>query len=471
MLVPPQHAGSSEDAFKLLVNICDAVTAHFAPSPIVLQAEKLMERLILINKKRYVGSKRLAAQVIRDKVTNAVLEVKLKPAELLTMGVEIARRDNCLMVKESMEEVVTELLINRNEQAARDVLDRELQDLMAGTKDIGQLVITKAITREDYKKNPIQVEVCNRMLARDPSYEGGVGERICYIMVERPHRTLADQGEDPQWAIDHDLSVDVDYYIEHQLQAPMARLFMWLYINQQEKATIAHHESILRKLYDEGKYEQEEEYQDKILSKDLELIRKRVEKMLCGPGARAAFTRKVITGSAGIAKFFNVVKKCSRCKLAPACKEGRCKECQPGIAPCKASGCSKKLTDMAEMYCPECKPMIGNCASCGRELALVDGGVCLTCMDGACYSCGAADVPNLTKGACPKCYKFILRKQKTALQCAPIPIEELHRLAEEAKKECYTRCGRIVEDIKCVSKDCSTLYKRATIAARIRNYR
>lgn len=468
---------SAEDAFKILVRICDNATAKFAStdgdtkgSPVLLQAEKIMH-LQLINKKRYIGSKILATKIERDKTTGEVTKVELKKPELITMGVEIARRDNCLLVKETMESIVTKIMLENDIAGARAVLDGVLRELLGGRTDIGKLVITRAITKDDYKVAPIHLLLAQRMAKRDPSYEFGPAERIPYVIVKQEHSKIADQAEDPLWAISHDLPIDEKYYIEHQLKAPIARTFMWLYVNEGEKYEIRVLEKKLREIHNIEDQEDLEKELRKKLVKKLDDVAKRVGDMLCGDQALAAHPRKrESSGGKGISTFFKPQARCSRCSKSVVFANALCRDCQPGSARCMWSNCKNMVNTPQDHYCSECTPHISQCISCSRTTYLIDDGICMSCFDGKCYSCGEAGLKT-ENGVCQKCKRFVSLRKAGMSAASVVDIEDLKKQAEEAKQECITKCGYATDDVECVSRDCSTLYRRATLASRIRNFK
>ncbi|MDR3540320.1 MAG: DNA polymerase domain-containing protein [Desulfosporosinus sp.] len=489
------HITTDEEAFVALVYICDAVTAYFATlsasKAVLLQAEKIMKRMILINKKRYIAAKILATRIEREPGadgrpgTGRVTKVSVSQPERIAMGVEIARRDNCLLVKESMEEIVDTIMLMNDLPGARVVISNILRELIGGRIDIGKLVVSKSISKADYKSDPIQVQLAKRMKERDPSYEWGLGERIPYVIVSREHRVLADQAEDPLWAIQHGLPLDTAYYINKQLSGPISRIFMWFLSDKAYLGQIAAIEQHIRLLEDtdwnKGSDSTVEiEKAEKQLDKVMEKMQEHAATILFGPGALAAHPRKLETGKRGIAGFFSAVPKCKRCKISPVTNMANqlCSSCQPGSARCLATGCHKSVTasfdglsDMPDLYCMTCKPQMGVCGCCGRNMPLISEaeGLCENCIVGKCYACGKENEEETKQGLCPDCFVFVSTKKAGMAAASTVDIEDLKHQADQAKLECFNRCGVLTDEINCVSRECSTLFKRATLAARIAN--
>lgn len=134
MFYIPDPTISKERAFCLLEDVCKDVTAKFQ-KPTELQPEKLYENYILTNKKRYVG-------YLHEKNGNSRMDLK---------GMESARRDNCQLLRSVMNDICKALVIDGNIQKALDIISSTNRRLLSGEVPITQLVITKSISKLDYK--------------------------------------------------------------------------------------------------------------------------------------------------------------------------------------------------------------------------------------------------------------------------------------------------------------------------------
>lgn len=429
------------EGFPLLVQLCDTVTKAFAPSYIMLQAEKAMAKALMVNKKRYVYMCMMGPTA---------------PAKLAFKGVEMARRDNCLMVVELMSAVIEELMESGDVKKARAHVDKALRDLMAGKVDISKLVITKSITKEDYKADPVQLIVARRMAARDPSYEYGVGERIPYVIVKRPGKVEADKAEDPLWAITHGMQIDETYYLEHQLSAPIARILMWAMMPSDERKVVEVHEDAIRTAEDRNEGVQEAH---KRLDKLLDKMGDKYREILFGAGALAACPRKVTHSKQGIGAFFSPKKKCPVCnselddpkKPCPSCTNPKCPNCNGG-------------THKYGQVCKACAEKFHPCPECGRLTSNGPEPLCFNCALGLCGMCG-----NPVEGSklCPRCAEFEGKRAANKAAMRTEDVEDLVAIAAELKNKCDECRGYPSEEINCVARDCPTLYKRATVATKL----
>lgn len=96
--------------------------------------------------------------------------------------------------------------------------------------DLSLLVITKSLGKganaADYAAKQAHVELAERMRRRDPSTAPGSGDRVPYVIISGNKGMKAyEKSEDPLYALENNLSIDAQYYIEHQLQLPLLRIF------------------------------------------------------------------------------------------------------------------------------------------------------------------------------------------------------------------------------------------------------
>lgn len=107
------------------------------------------------------------------------------------------------MVVKTMKTLLDKLILKDKPDEALDVINNTLSELLKGRIDISDLVITKAITKDDYKGKPAHVAVAERMKKRDPSYECNSGERIPFVVTLNGGTKLYEKADDPLWVINH----------------------------------------------------------------------------------------------------------------------------------------------------------------------------------------------------------------------------------------------------------------------------
>ncbi|CAN9476791.1 unnamed protein product [Alternaria alternata] len=168
--------GTSElaEAMKLGEEAAIYVSSKFI-KPIKLEFEKVYFPYLLINKKRYAGLY----------WTNPNKWDKMD-----TKGIETVRRDNCRLVQTVIETSLRMLLIDQDPEGAQEFVKETIADLLQNKVDMSNLVITKALTKQEnkdgtggYANKQAHVELAERMKKRDAGSAPALGDRVAYVMV------------------------------------------------------------------------------------------------------------------------------------------------------------------------------------------------------------------------------------------------------------------------------------------------
>lgn len=202
------------DTFKLATICGDNVTDKiFNREPICLEFEKVFQPFILLTKKRYIGKK----------YENMKDPFKLK--EITKSGIAITRRDYCKMVKNCYSEVINAIVnedgggIDESVEIYKSYIDR----INNYQIDIEDLVVS-AMLAKSYKTKPVHVHLAEKLKARHEEVQ--VGDRIPYIYIESNDPTIpkSELGEDPKYAVEHNLKFNRKCYLE-QLAKPLLGFF------------------------------------------------------------------------------------------------------------------------------------------------------------------------------------------------------------------------------------------------------
>merc|ERR1719230_746074 len=205
---------SIEEAMKLGQEAADMVSATFI-KPIKLEFEKVYCPYLLMNKKRYAGLYWTRPETY-DK-----LDAK---------GIETVRRDNCGLVRQVVETCLRTILIDQSIERATQYVKHSISELLQNKVDLSLLVISKSLGKgasaEDYAAKQAHVELADRMRKRDPSSAPGSGDRVPYVITSGSKGMKAyEKSEDPLYVLENNLSIDAQYYIDHQLHQPLMRIF------------------------------------------------------------------------------------------------------------------------------------------------------------------------------------------------------------------------------------------------------
>lgn len=203
-----------KEAMTLGEEAADIVSATFI-KPIKLEFEKVYFPYLLLNKKRYAGLYWTRPETY-DKLD--------------TKGIETVRRDNCGLVRQLVETVLHRILIDRSIPSAKEFVQKIIGDLLLNKVDLSLLVITKSLGKgaspEDYASKQAHAELAEKMRKRDPTTAPGSGDRVPYVITSAGKNVPAwARAEDPLYVLENNLSIDAQYYIEHQLHKPLMRIF------------------------------------------------------------------------------------------------------------------------------------------------------------------------------------------------------------------------------------------------------
>ncbi|KAL1870801.1 hypothetical protein VTK73DRAFT_2430 [Phialemonium thermophilum] len=198
------------EAMKLGEEAAQYVSSKFI-KPIKLEFEKVYYPYLLINKKRYAGLFWTKPEKF-DKMD--------------TKGIETVRRDNCLLVQTVIEKVLRMILIDQDVPGAQQYVKDTIADLLQNKVDMSKLVITKALTKDDYSAKQAHVELAMKMKKRDVGSAPALGDRVAYVMVKGATGSKNfERSEDPIYVLEHNVPIDTKYYLENQLAKPLGRIF------------------------------------------------------------------------------------------------------------------------------------------------------------------------------------------------------------------------------------------------------
>ncbi|KAK2656304.1 hypothetical protein Ddye_009356 [Dipteronia dyeriana] len=203
---------SVEEVMKLGREAAEYISGTFI-KPIKLEFEKVYYPYLLISKKRYAGLF----------WTNPEKFDKMD-----TKGIETVRRDNCLLVKNLVNECLHKLLIDRDIPGAVQYVKNTISDLLMNRMDLSLLVITKGLTKtgDDYEVKAAHVELAERMRKRDAATAPNVGDRVPYVIIKAAKGAKAyEKSEDPIYVLENNIPIDPQYYLENQISKPLLRIF------------------------------------------------------------------------------------------------------------------------------------------------------------------------------------------------------------------------------------------------------
>ncbi len=101
-----------------------------------------------------------------------------------------------------------------------------ISNLLQNKVDMSKLVITKALTKNDYTAKQAHVELAERMKKRDAGSAPTLGDRVAYVIVKGAGGSKNyEKSEDPIFVLENNIPIDTKYYLDNQLAKPLGRIF------------------------------------------------------------------------------------------------------------------------------------------------------------------------------------------------------------------------------------------------------
>lgn len=193
------------------------VTDNLFPSPMKLEfEEKFYPKCLLLSKKRYIAE---VGTLYKGKV---VIE-----DDMLTKGVLLSRRDNCLMLRNLYKYIVVKIIKEKRDiHHIIDYILDVIQRVMSFDVPFDQFIISKSIKGDNaYKNVPAHLILAKKMRKR--GMRVNAGDRIPYVLTTQGglKAKQSEKIEDPEYFKKHRdvLQVDRLYYIS-KLETPIDEL-------------------------------------------------------------------------------------------------------------------------------------------------------------------------------------------------------------------------------------------------------
>lgn len=210
---------SLEDVSLVGNRLSQIVSASLPDPPMELEFEAIAKRALLIAKKRY------ALWLFEPRNSGWENKIKVK-------GMETVRRDWCELTSITLNEVLKLVLIKGDVDGGavehvRNVVS-DVRNLDPGGKDAGiieKLVLTRTLTRrtDSYKNKQPHLTVAENLKKRTGGVMPSIGTRIPFVIVAGKG-LFVDRAEDPDYVREHNVPLDVDYYVKKQILPPVERI-------------------------------------------------------------------------------------------------------------------------------------------------------------------------------------------------------------------------------------------------------
>ncbi|MGP8319335.1 MAG: DNA-directed DNA polymerase [Methanosarcinaceae archaeon] len=204
-----------EDA-ELVGNKISGIVSDSLPDPMELEFESIAKRALFVAKKRY------AIWVFERDGNGWSDKIKVK-------GMETVRRDWCELTSKTLSDVLGMVLkegaIDRAVEYVRGVVDSVRNiDVQKDNDIIDSLTLTRMFSKkkESYKNKQPHITVVEKIRERT-GVSPSIGERIPFVIIAA-RGLFVERAEDPDYVRDHNIPLDVDYYIKKQILPPVERI-------------------------------------------------------------------------------------------------------------------------------------------------------------------------------------------------------------------------------------------------------
>jgi len=196
--------------------LAEAITKTFK-APNELEYEKIYTPYLLFSKKRYA-----ALMYEDDPDTPSYIDVK---------GLQLVRRDNAPIVRDISKDVLDILMYKRSFSMAMSFAKKRIMDVLQGNVPWEQFIVSKAL-RTGYKNPDALPHVVVAEKRKHRGNPPASGERVPYVFVIDQLKSdllQSQRAEDPDYAKEHNLTLDVLYYIRNQIVSPITALLQLEY--------------------------------------------------------------------------------------------------------------------------------------------------------------------------------------------------------------------------------------------------
>ena len=197
--------------FALAERIAKEISDTF-PGCITLEFEKCYMPYCLYSKKRYAG--------LMYTSPNAPDYIDIK-------GLQVVRRDSPPIVKKVSTEILEAIMYGKSTDKALQAAREAVLRVITGAESIDDFVTSKAL-RGSYANPNAQPHVVVARKIKERTGESVVsGERVPFVFVVDNNidsAKISQRAEDPAYVTEHNLPIDVLYYLDNQLMSPIKAL-------------------------------------------------------------------------------------------------------------------------------------------------------------------------------------------------------------------------------------------------------
>ena len=243
------------------VNMIDAVTVYVQAlvksTRLKMAWEKILFPMILCGKKKYISVKYEDSKA-------GVIDAK---------GVDTVRRETTEMTKDLINAMLNYILIQKDEEAAIKEVKMVIELLLKRKISIYKLISSKQLKAPELYKTKQVHTVLNDKIIKRGGEPYRPGDRVPFVIlagsnfksrkindkgkITSTKDKIRERGEDPLYAHQNKLKLDIDYYFENQIKKPIMRIFEDVIPNIEKLFVgehVRHKVDITPKIYDLSKF-------------------------------------------------------------------------------------------------------------------------------------------------------------------------------------------------------------------------
>ena len=225
------------DDLKVLSELAQKISADtqkLFPAPMKLEYEgKIYKDFFILSKKRYAARACDENGKVSDKI--------------MKKGVQTQRRDSTKLLKSIYDKAIEKIMDSEGYQTLLEYMSENIKKMFTRQYEDKYYSITKSLAKEEYKSNPPQMIVAERMKRRGKQVP--TGSRIDYVITTMGGYKAGQKDKIEEWAYfaayREAFALDYLYYVEHQLANPLGEIMEKAFRN-----AAGYHPKPVEKLYE-----------------------------------------------------------------------------------------------------------------------------------------------------------------------------------------------------------------------------
>lgn len=209
----------------------DHVTTHINRHfryPVKMLHEKNWRSWALYEKKK---GDMTESMPLRDPITKEMYFDEPKKYKVVCKGTEGKRRSTAPYAKIILKKFVEILWaqpsrpLEESKKMAEEFIRDEIAKIRSGNFDYSQFVLSRYYAKTDFASEDVPVLQINKKRRARGIEQHPLGSRVPMVVVETSNKKAKffEKVEDPDYAMEHQIPLDIEYYIEKHLKNPILR--------------------------------------------------------------------------------------------------------------------------------------------------------------------------------------------------------------------------------------------------------